>query len=113
MKYAYQRQGGPILSWNRAAPQQSRAADSKALGSLGGDSLGAMMLLPLPGSPEPITGMGGCSSCGMGDIVEAAHSTSSSERSAKIGAVLHENRYLIGAGLLGLIAYKHLKKKRR
>lgn len=64
MKYAYQRQGGPLLNWTRAAPQQTRAADAKALGcgcgpslgSLGDDSLGAMEL-PRPGAPEPIAGV--------------------------------------------------------
>lgn len=64
MKYAYQRTGAPLLSWDRAPPQQSRASDAKALGcgctaslgSLGDDTLGASSAMPLPraGAPEPI-----------------------------------------------------------
>lgn len=72
MKYAYQRAGGPILSWyGSTPPHQTRAADAAALGSLAGSSLdGPTLILPLPGAPEPIlSGVGGCScsgSCGCG-----------------------------------------------
>jgi len=58
-----------------SAPRQTRAADTVALGSLGGSTLdgptlgGPSTILPVPGGPEPILGMGGCScsgSCGCG-----------------------------------------------
>lgn len=101
MKYAYQRQGGPILSWNRAAPQQTRAADAKALGSLGGDTLGAM-LLPMPGAPEPISGLGGCGSCGGMRGTDDA-----------IGEVIRDNKFIIGLGIAAYIGHKFFKKKRR
>lgn len=71
MKYAYQRDGQPIVYWGTSlsAPHQSRAADAAALGSLGGSTLGDTVL-PAPGAPEPIlSGVGGCScrgSCGCG-----------------------------------------------
>jgi hypothetical protein len=77
MRYAYQRTGGPILDWTRGPPLQSRAADSVALGSLGGSTLDQpTLVLPAPGAPEPV-GMAGCSctgSCGcngLGGIVDA------------------------------------------
>jgi hypothetical protein len=73
MKYAYQRNGAPIIAWGRgpSVPHQTRAADTVALGSLGGTTLDQpTLLLPAPGAPEPILGgMGGCScsgSCGCG-----------------------------------------------
>ncbi len=84
MKYAYQRTGAPILDWRSGPPLQSRAADSVALGSLGGGTTldHPTLVLPAPGAPEPIGvtrgGMGGCScsgSCGcgpaMGGIIDA------------------------------------------
>lgn len=74
MKFAYQRAGGPILDWRTGPPRQSRAADSVALGSLGGGTTldHPTLVLPAPGAPEPIGvtgGMGGCGcsgSCGCG-----------------------------------------------
>ncbi len=72
MKFAYSRDGRPLLSWRGGtAPQGTRAADAKALGSLGGSSLGGTSItgptleLPKAGAPEPL---GGCA-CkpGMGD----------------------------------------------
>lgn len=82
MKYAYRRAGGPILDWRTGPPLQSRAADSVALGSLGGGSSldHPTLVLPAPGAPEPIgvvrSGMGGCScrgscGCGMGGVVDS------------------------------------------
>ncbi len=32
MRYVYQRNGAPLLSWRRAPPQETRGADAKALG---------------------------------------------------------------------------------
>lgn len=71
MKYAYQRDGQPLIFWGTqpSVPRQTRAADAVALGSLSGSSLdGPTLVLPRPGAPEPIlSGMGGCScsgSCG-------------------------------------------------
>lgn len=77
MKYAYQRGGGPLVTWGASAPQQSRAADAAALGSLGGSTLSEpTLLLPAPGAPEPIlSGLSGCSchgSCGCGGSASAA-----------------------------------------
>ncbi|HMG58028.1 MAG TPA: hypothetical protein VK601_31220 [Kofleriaceae bacterium] len=81
MKYAYQRDGAPLIRWGQVAPMQSRAADSVALGSLGGGSSldhstleQGTIILPRPGAPEVIdgsglSGLGGCScsgSCGCG-----------------------------------------------
>jgi len=84
MKFAYQRAGGPILDWRTGPPSQSRAADTVALGSLGGGSTldGPTLVLPAPGAPEPVgvtrQAMSGCSchgSCGcgggMGGIVDS------------------------------------------
>jgi hypothetical protein len=51
-QFAYQRSGGPILSWRRSPPVQSRAADTVALGSLSAPTL----VLPRPGAPEPLSG---------------------------------------------------------
>lgn len=76
MKFAYQRQGGPILSWRNGIPKQTRAADATSLGccglgSLEGTSLDGSTILPAPGAPEPIgvtrPALNGCSchgSCG-------------------------------------------------
>lgn len=58
-----------------SAPRQSRAADSVALGSLGGGTTldGPTLVLPAPGAPEPIgvtrSAMSGCNcsgTCGCG-----------------------------------------------
>lgn len=58
-RYIYQRSGGPLLTWRNGPPRQTRAADTVALGSLGGDtSLG--MPLPRPGAPEPLDGDCSC-----------------------------------------------------
>jgi hypothetical protein len=55
MKFAYQRQGGPLVTWGQAAPKQSRAAETSGLGSLGGTTLDEpTLVLPAPGAPEPI-----------------------------------------------------------
>lgn len=78
MKYAYQRNGTPLVMWDNSpsVPRQSRAADTVAMGSLGGgttlegSTLGPPVIFPRPGAPEPIlSGVGGCScsgSCGCG-----------------------------------------------
>lgn len=95
MKFAYQRQGGPIITWRRGSiPRQSRAGETKSLGCapcaamLGMGSLEGTTLdhptLPAPGAPEPIGvarrpmsgidckcgGTCGCSG-GVGDIVDS------------------------------------------
>lgn len=55
MKFAYQRGGGRILDWSRVPPKQSRAGETRELGSLGGSSLDEpTLVLPAPGAPEPI-----------------------------------------------------------
>lgn len=57
MRYAYQRNGAPLLSWRGGtAPQGTRAADAKALGSLGEPTLE----LPRAGAPEPLPALAGC-----------------------------------------------------
>lgn len=72
MRYAYQRDGRPLVSWRTGIPPQSRAADARSLGSLGGTTLDGPTL-PAPGAPEPLNvtghGLGGCvckGSCGCG-----------------------------------------------
>jgi len=108
MKYAYQRQGGAIYDWNGlSVPHQSRAADSVALGSLGGSTLDQpTLLLPKPGAPEPIgvtRAMGGCGcggSCGcsggaMGDLVDS-----------------FPGGY-VGMGIAAVVAWMVFRKKRR
>lgn len=70
-------------AWRGGPRFQSRAADSVALGSLGGTTLDTpTLIVPLPGAPEPIgvtrPAMGGCgcNSCGghshgVGDVVDS------------------------------------------
>jgi len=75
--YGYTYRNGPPIRWGHGTPLQTRAADSVALGSLGGSSLQGATILPAPGAPEPIgvsnqamQAMGGCScsgQCGCGD----------------------------------------------
>jgi hypothetical protein len=56
-RYAYQRNGAPLLSWRGGtAPQGTRAADCKALGSLSEPTLE----LPRAGAPEPLPALAGC-----------------------------------------------------
>lgn len=89
--YGYTYRDGPLLRWGHGTPIQTRGADSRALGSLGGATLAGSTLdgptlLPAPGAPEIIgvTGksmmpMGGCScsgTCGcgggaVGDLVDS------------------------------------------
>lgn len=84
MKFAYQRQGAPLLRWGMAAPASARSATNRSLGglgSLGGGSSLDHPTLPLPGAPEPIgvaqavgdcgCGCGGRCSGGMSGIVDA------------------------------------------
>lgn len=65
MKFAYQRAGGPIVTWGKGGfPRQTRAADAVSLGCapcaalLGMGSLAGSTLdrptLPAPGAPEPV-----------------------------------------------------------
>lgn len=54
MKFAYQRTGGPLLSWASGyPPTQARAADCKSLGAYESYVPAA----PLPGAPEMISGI--------------------------------------------------------
>lgn len=63
MKFAYMRGGQPILGWKNGPPNQTRAADNVALGSvLDEPTLG--MPLPAPGAPEPL----GCGCHGGGAV---------------------------------------------
>ncbi len=56
-RYAYQRNGAPLLSWRGGtAPQGTRGADCKALGSLSEPTLE----LPRAGAPEPLPALAGC-----------------------------------------------------
>lgn len=71
---AFNRGAGQMVDWggnrNRrsTAPRGTRAADTTALGSLGGTTLSnPTLVLPRPGAPEPInfdTVPLGCSGCG-------------------------------------------------
>lgn len=69
IKYAYLRNGAPLIRWGTMAPHQSRAADTVSLGSLGGTTLDTpTLILPRPGAPEPLP-LNGCScsgTCGCG-----------------------------------------------
>jgi hypothetical protein len=108
MRYAYQYAGGPLVRWGQSAPLQSRAADTVALGSLGGSTLsGPTLVLPAPGAPEPIGvtrgALNGCSchgscGCGMGDVFDAVPG-------GMVGAIA------IGAG--AFLLWKALKRGRR
>lgn len=80
MRFAYHRRGVRMLDWAKGPPRQARAADSVALGSLGGGTTldEPTLVLPRPGAPEVIlSGMGGCGckgSCGcagVGDLADA------------------------------------------
>jgi hypothetical protein len=52
-RYVYQQRGGPLLSWAGGPPPQTRGADARSLGSLGGDTLDVQRpLLPRSGAPE-------------------------------------------------------------
>ena len=123
MKYAYQNGGSPLLSWRRAAPQETRAADAKALGSLGGSSLdGPTLELPRAGAPEPVGGVVyesdggfrhpmknalGCSGCGGGKVME-------SMGNSIVDKVAGLSMPVKIAGAVGLfLLYKKLKKKKR
>lgn len=80
MKYAYMRDGTPLVNWRgrNAAPMQSRAADTVALGSLEGTTLDEpTLVLPAPGAPEPLNGVSckcggscGCQGSGLGAITD-------------------------------------------
>lgn len=106
MKYAYQRGGGPLVTWKQpAAPAQSRAADAAALGSLGGTTLSTpTLVLPAPGAPEPIlgglsdcacSGSCGCGPASVGDLVDSVPGG------------------YVTLAVAALIAWKVLGKKRR
>lgn len=64
-RYIYERSGGPLLSWNRRIPFQSRAGETRGLGSL--DEPTIALPLPRGGAPEPVGGDCGCS--GRHDVV--------------------------------------------
>jgi len=63
-RYVYQRSGGPLLSWRYAPPYQSRAGETRGLGSL--DEPTIALPLPRGGAPEPV---GDCGCGGRNDIV--------------------------------------------
>jgi hypothetical protein len=104
MRYAYQRGGAPLLSWRGGtAPQGTRAADAKALGSLGGSSIGTgeamyrapKLELPVPGGPEPL----GCSGCGpMGGVVDTITNLPLPAK--------------VGLGIAAFFLYKKIRKGR-
>lgn len=68
-RYIYQRTGGPLVQWNSnlgRPPYQTRAADAKSLGSLGGavfDTEFDGRPLPRPGAPEFLGAIGKGSCC--------------------------------------------------
>ena len=113
MRYAYARGGAPLLDWTNGPPAASRAADTLALGSLGGTTLsGPTIVLPRPGAPEVIdgagVGMAGCSctgSCGCGSGTGVTAALSDFVDSVPGG-------YLTLAAA-ALVAWKLLGKKRR
>lgn len=107
MKYLYQRSGGPIISWNRnSAPPQTRAADTVALGSLGGTTLDhPTLVLPAPGAPEPLNGDCGCGCKGAGTCGGGSSAMSG------ITDTITQNPILAAVG--AFLAYKWWKKRKR
>ncbi len=78
--YAYQKTGAAPMSWLNGPPNAARAADARALGSLGGVGVKALgtksygslgdVVLPRPGAPEVMGDCGcggGCGKAGVGD----------------------------------------------
>lgn len=107
-KYAYQGSGHPILTWKNGPPRQTRAGDSVSLGSTLDDPT---LVLPRPGAPEPLNGLGcadsymktskPCTGCrgktGMAGVSESI-------------AALPSGVKIAGAAGLAYLLYKHLKK---
>lgn len=66
MRYAYQYNGRPLLSWKRAPPQQTRAADAKSLGAY--EDFPGGQLINIDGQ-KAAQAMGcACSTVGMGSL---------------------------------------------
>jgi hypothetical protein len=105
--YAYQGSGHPLLSWKHGPPRQTRAGDAVSLGSLGDPTL----VLPAPGAPEPINGMG-CSGagytakCGCGCKLKPAL-----EGIADSIGALPASVKIVGAVALAYLLHKQLKKR--
>lgn len=105
-RYAYQRSGGPLLSWKHGPPRQSRAADTVALGTLADPTL----VLPRPGAPEPINYRTvpylsdaqamGCSGC-RGAMNGVADTLSALPAPVKVGGLI----------ALAYLLHKQLKKR--
>lgn len=93
-KYAYQNDGGP-MSWKHGPPPQSRAADTVALGNY--------LVLPAPGAPEVLNGLGdcGCGCKGMGNCSTPAMSGITDITPVKIAEAA-----------AAYLAYKYSKKKK-
>lgn len=105
--YAYQNSGHPILSWKHGPPRQTRAADTVSLGSLGDPTL----VLPAPGAPEPINGLG-CSgtgysaNCGCGcKLTPSVDGIADSLGALPVGVKV------VGALALAYLLHKTLKKR--
>ncbi len=108
MKFAYQRDGARLVSWNSPhgiPPYQARAADTLSLGSLAGSTLdNPTLVLPRPGAPEPISGLGGCScsgTCGCGS------------RAPMAGIADAVPGGYLGLAAAGLVAWLLLRGKKR
>lgn len=105
MRFAYQRTGAPLLSWRGGtAPQGTRAADAKSLGSLGDPTLE----LPRAGAPEPLPALAGTCGC---------HGTTSGLIGQPMGGIVDTLSNLSTPAKLGIaaaafLAYKHFKKRR-
>lgn len=125
MKFAYQRGGAPLLSWQRNVPHQSRAADTVALGSLSGGTLSGTSLqgstlegsslLPRPGAPEPIgvtraamSGLGANCSC---SGTCGCQTGSASAALSDIADSVPGGYVTLGVG--AFLAWKFLFKKKR
>lgn len=94
--YVYRRRGGPLLVWKNGPPNQSRAADSVAMGCLSEPTL--EMPLPRPGAPEPL-GCAGNPDCAGSKGAMGGFAVSGA---AKVAAV----------GLAALLAYRLFVHKR-
>ncbi len=119
-RFAYQHSGHPLLSWKNGPPHQARAAESVSLGSLDEPTL----VLPAPGAPEPINGLGCLTGSSIGGVRARVKCGCGCKGSATpiaakamegIGdtiAALPTSVKVVGAIGIAYLLHKHLKKRR-
>lgn len=118
-RYIYQRNGRPILSWQRAAPSGTRAAETRSLG--GYESFPGGQLVQIAGAKVGQAsglGCGGCSMQGLGSLGEPTLEmplprAGAPEPLPSIGALPEASplNLAIGAGVAYAL-YKIFKKRR-